>query len=724
MSTESSSPLATQRLTFSVTGMDCAEEIATLRSALTPIPGVVGLDFDLLHRKLVVQLSGPQPSSDTIIGYVKRTGMRATLWDSPANENEKSDNLRRLKSLSTGLSGMLLFTGFSIQLFLTSWKETIGATESVVPWVARILYTTATISGGWFIVPKAWFALRRIRPDMNLLMTMAVAGAFGIGEYFEAAAVTFLFALSLALEQWSIGRARKAIEALMAMSPTKARIVSNNGNEELVDAASVSVGTRVIIKPGEKFPLDGRIVAGTTTVNQAPITGESTPITKEVGSEVFAGTLNEDGAVEVQTVKPFAESTLSQIVKMVGEAHANRAPAEQWVERFARIYTPVVLVAAVLLALIPPLFTGEWGRWIYQSLVLLVIACPCALVISTPVSIVAGLVAAARNGILIKGGKYLEQASHVQVVAMDKTGTLTCGKMQVISVTARSGHTTEELLSIAAALETRSTHPLANAIVKYAKNQGVEVVPASAYQAIPGKGARAQLGGKEHWLGSHRYLEERNQETPDVHKELESLTAKGRSIVVIGNESHVCGYIGLADKLRPDAKKVLEDLRAAGIQHIVMLTGDNAGTAKTIGEEVGVDEIRAELLPQDKVRAVAELVERRGVTAMVGDGVNDAPALARSSLGIAMGAAGTDAALETSDVVLMGDDLSKLPWLIKHSRRTTRIIRENIIASMAVKALFVVLSFSGHASLWGAIAADTGMSLLVVLNALRLTRAN
>lgn len=712
----------TRRAEFLVRGMDCAEEIATLRGELAGLPGVQDLSFDLLNRKMTVEVD-PQPgAAEAIVSAVARTGMTAEPWSDRTEERSSSDEGRRRRSWTTAASGLLLALGFVVHATQRGLAAALGGAGAEAPLLARVASLGAVVLGAWFIAPKAWHSLRRLRPDMNLLMCVAVLGAIGIGELFEAATVAFLFAVSLALEAWSIGRARKAIGALMALSPTKARVIGEGNSEELVEAATVQVGTVVVVKPGEKFPLDGRIVRGRTTVNQAPITGESAPVPKEEGSEVFAGTVNEEGAVEVETVKPFADSTLSQIAKMVGEAHARRSPSEQWVERFARVYTPVVLGGALLVALLPPVFGGEWSTWFYEALVLLVIACPCALVISTPVSIVAALVAAARQGVLVKGGLYMEVPARITAMALDKTGTLTEGRPRVKAVVPRAGHDERELLSIASAVEARSTHPIARAIVEHAAERGIRPAPASDFQMLAGKGAHARVDGVDHWLGSHRYLEERAQETPELHEQLEELAASGSTVVVVGREDHVCGFVALSDRMRPGTPAVLDDLRAAGIRSIVMLTGDNRGTGEALGREAGVDEVRAELLPQDKVRAIEELVAIHGTVAMVGDGVNDAPALARASLGIAMGVAGTDAALETADIALMGDDLSKLGWLVRHSRRTLRVIRANVAASLAVKALFLILALAGRASLWTAIAADMGVSLLVVLNALRLLK--
>ncbi|MBA3481312.1 MAG: cadmium-translocating P-type ATPase, partial [Pirellulales bacterium] len=589
------------------------------------------------------------------------------------------------------------------------------------PAAAKALFGAAILAGVWLVLPKAASALRRLQPDMNLLMTVAVIGAVALGEWFEGATVAFLFSLSLLLESWSVNRARRAVAALMDLSPPMARLQRADGSTEEVSPAQVAVGATFLVKPGERIPLDGRILTGASDVNQAPITGESIPVSKAAGDEVFAGTINGDGALAIESTKPAADTTLAKIIRMVGEAQSRRGPSEQWVEKFSRIYTPAVMAAALMVLVIPPLlFDGQWSDWLYRALVLLVIACPCALVISTPVSIVAGLAAAARQGVLIKGGVYLEAPAHLQAIALDKTGTLTVGQLQVVEVVPWSGHSEQEVIQRAAAMESHSEHPIARAVLAYAAAHGINPKPAADFQIIPGKGARATFNGQDFWLGSHRYLEERGEETDEVHQRLEAMSAQGRTVVVIGNDKHVCGLIALSDELRPEAPQTIRDLHALGVQHVIMLTGDNRPTAEAIATKAGLNEFQSELLPVDKVTAIESLVAKYGRVAMVGDGVNDAPALARATVGIAMGSAGTDAAIETADVALMADDLTRLPWLIRHSRRTLRIIRQNIAFSLAVKLAFVILTFAGVSSLWGAIAADTGASLLVVLNGLRL----
>jgi Cd2+/Zn2+-exporting ATPase len=598
-----------------------------------------------------------------------------------------------------------------------------GGFDGAVATPAIVCYLIGILAGLYLVLPKAWRALVTLRPDMNLLMSVAVIGAIAIGEWFEGAAVAFLFSLSLLLESWSIGRARRAIASLMDLTPPVAHLRHESGEVRDVVPAEVPVGSTLIIRPGEKIPLDGEVTVGISDVNQAPITGESVPVEKQVGSEVFAGTINGDGLLEMRSTKAAEDTTLARIIQMVGDAGSKRAPSEKWVEKFAAVYTPVVMAVALLMLLIPTLLLGQpWSVWIYRSLVLLVIACPCALVISTPVSVVASLAAAARNGVLVKGGVFIELPGKLVAIAMDKTGTLTKGAPEVIDVVPMNDHDEEELLTRGGALELNSNHPLARAIVDETKKRGMTMPPAESFETIQGKGATGVINGKSYWLGSHRYLEQRGQETPEVHQQLEAMQEAGRTVVVIGNDQHVCGFITLADAIRDETREAIKTLHQVGIKQIVMLTGDNEGTAKAIGKESGIDEVHAELLPEDKVAAVEQLVSRYEHVAMIGDGVNDAPALARASLGLAMGAAGSDAAIETADIALMSDDLSKLPWLIEHSRRTLSIIRQNIWFSLAIKALFVVLTLAGVASLWAAIAADMGASLLVIANGLRLLR--
>ena len=722
-------PIGDGRIAFKIQGMDCAEEVDVLRREVGPLVGGEDrLAFDVLNGKMAVSELPAGVSAETIRQAVARTGMRAETWDRGRQRSTDADNRqRRIQAAFTVASGGAILAGIAVHAWmsgsiLAAFGIGTGAALGV-PTAAIAAYLLAVALGSRFVVIKAWFAARRMRPDMNLLMVVAVLGAIAIGEYLEAATVSFLFALSLALESWSVGRARRAIAALLDLAPPTVNLI--DGGERQVAAAEVPVGARFAVKPGERIPLDGRVIEGTSHVNQAPITGESLPVTKEPGAEVFAGTINGDGALTLESTKRAEDTTLAHIIRLVEEAQSQRAESQQWVDRFARVYTPAVMVLAIVVAIAPPLLFGVlWSDWIYRALVLLVIACPCALVISTPVSIVAALAASARAGVLVKGGIHLETPARLRAIAFDKTGTLTEGRPRVAVIEALNSHTVEELLERAAALEARSSHPLARAILEHAQSRGVVPIAAADVQIIPGKGVTGRFDGRSFWLGSHRFLEERGGESAEVHERVEGLEAQGKTVIVVGNDDHVCGIIALADSVRPDAAAMLQELRGMGIEHLVMLTGDNRTTAETIAEATGIDEVHAELLPADKVAAIESLVGTYGQVAMIGDGVNDAPAMSRATLGIAMGAIGSDAAIEAADIALMSDDLAKLPWLIRHSRRTLAIIRQNIAFSLAVKMAFALLTFVGLASLWGAIAADVGASLLVVANGLRLLRTS
>lgn len=719
-----------ERLEFRIHGMDCADEVAILRREIEPIVKTPGrLSFDILRGKMNVDQGDPPVTEAGLVAAVARTGMRAEAWrDEKPSSTDMSFWQRRGRTVLMLASGLLTIAAFSIHASVAGLSGAVGSegtglAESSPPAPAVGLYIAAIVSGGWYVAPRALAAVLRLRPDMNLLMAIAVIGAAAIGEWFEAATVTFLFAFSLALESWSVNRARRAVEALMAIAPPTARLLAADGTTKEVNAADVTVGAMILVKPGDRIPLDGTVRRGTSQVNQAPITGESMPVDKAPPADVFAGTVNGDGALEVEVTRLVGETTLAQIIRMVEEAQSRRAPSEQWVDRFARVYTPVILGVAILIATVPPLLLGgDAGEWFYRALVLLVIGCPCALVISTPVSIVASLAAAAKAGVLVKGGTFIEAPAKLRAVALDKTGTITAGTPQVVDVKPLQNHTEKELLTAMGAIEAHSDHPLARAIVAYVQAKGIVWAPASEVQSVQGRGVTAQIDGKRYWLGSHRYLEELKQEPPELHNDIEQLSSAGRTVVVMGTDDHVCGFITLADAVRPESIAAIRSLHELGVERVVMLTGDNKATADRVAREVGIDEVHAELLPADKVAAVESLVRQYEFVAMIGDGVNDAPAMGRATIGMAMGAVGSDAAIEAADVALMSDDLSRLPWLIKHSRRTMAIIRQNVVLSLAVKAVFVLLTFGGVASLWSAIAADMGVSLVVIANALRLLR--
>ncbi|MEX2015903.1 MAG: heavy metal translocating P-type ATPase [Candidatus Hydrogenedentales bacterium] len=715
--------------TFKIRGMDCAEEVAVLKAAVGPLAGGDDqLAFDLLNGKMTVTRDGVDPAK--VVEAVRRTGMNAVPWEEHVARTKTGggENIwdRHSRMIMAASSGILLLAATVWHVGGHGWADAFGGhlEAHTYPWPVIALYLAVVITGGWFVFPKALFAARRLRPDMNLLMTVAVIGAILIGEWFEAGAVAFLFAVALLLESWSVGRARRAIGALMDLSPTVARYrCPHDGDIEEKPVADVPLGVSVLVRPGEKIPLDGEVTVGSTTVNQSAITGESVPVAKEPGDEVFAGTLNEDGAIEFRVTRAAEDTTLARIIHMVEQAQARRAPSEQWVEKFARVYTPAMMALALAVAVVPPLFTGEWAHWFYEALVILVIACPCALVISTPVSIVSGLTAAARNGVLIKGGIHLETPASLRAIAFDKTGTVTYGRPAVQRIIPLNGHNETELLERAAALESHSTHPLAMAILQRARDAGVAHATAHNVQNVQGKGAEGVFDGRSFWIGSHRFLHEKGGETPETHDKAVALEDAGHSVIAIGNEAHICGLLSVADEVRADSSAVVKALKDAGIEHVTLLTGDNEGTAAAVAAAIDVDSYQSELLPEEKVAAVEQLVAKYKKVAMVGDGINDAPAMAASTLAIAMGAVGTDAAIETADVALMSDDLSRLPWLIGHSRRTLRIIKQNIAFALGLKLVFIVLAFAGLATLWMAIAADMGASLLVIFNALRLLRA-
>jgi Cd2+/Zn2+-exporting ATPase len=572
---------------FKIDGMDCAEEVAVLKKELGPLVGGEDrLSFDLLNAKLTISTGSVSLTPEAVLVAVARTGMKAEVWrDGPKTIVKESFIQRWGRTLLTFVSGLFTVAGFVVHAVIAgSIQEAIGS-EGMglarnIPLMVQVLYGLGILAGAWFVLPRAWLSLRRLRPDMNLLMTVAVVGAAGLGDWFEASTVAFLFSVSLLLEKWSVGHARRAVETLLDLTPPMARLLRPDGSQAEISPDQVPVGAMLLVKPGERFPLDGRVIQGSSHVNQAPITGESLPVTKSPGDVIFAGTINGEGALEVESTKPSGATTLTHLIRMVSEAQSRRSHSEQWVERFAQIYTPVVLGLSLAFFVIPPLlFGGSWSEWFYRALVLLVIACPCALVISTPVSVVAAIAAAARQGVLIKGGAFVEVPGRLRAIAFDKTGTLTEGKPTVVAVIPLDGHTESELLERIASLEAHSEHPLGKAILAYAQERDVPLRPVEDYQIIPGMGAMARFDGKTYWLGSHRYLEKRGQETEEVHAKLETLSQGGVTVVIVGNEHHVCGYITLADRVRPSALKAVETLRALGIESIVMLTGDNTPTA-------------------------------------------------------------------------------------------------------------------------------------------------
>ena len=690
---------------FKVEGLDCHEEVALIERRFKHLAGLETFSADVVAGRLRVEYDAARLSTSAIVGAVADTGMRAWLEHEEPRGNSSGDRRR----------WMLAASGAWLAIALVA--HAIGAIR-----LAQVASLLTIVSGGVPSVRRAWSALRLRTFDMHVLMTVAVAGAIAIGEWLEGATVVFLFGLAQFLESHSMARARRAIRSLMDLSPAEATVV-REGVEQRLPADDVRIGDHVRVRPGEKLPLDGRVVSGESDVNQAPITGESLPVDKRQGDDVFAGSINGHGALEFVTTSVRRDTTLARIIHMVEAAQAERAPAQTFVDRFARLYTPAVMALAAVVALVPPLAGGgEWSVWLYRALVLLVIACPCALVIATPVAIVSALAAGARRGVLIKGGAHLERLASVRSVAFDKTGTLTHGTPVVTDVVAFDGVPASDVLRLAAAVNRHSEHPIGRVIAHQAMSRGLSAPSVTAFRAVPGQGVEGEVDGETVLVGSPRLLTARGVDLGPVEKALRNARETGATTALVARHSRLIGYVTLADAPRETAREVIDLLRQGGIARVEMLTGDGRGAAARVAQVVGVDGVRAELLPHDKVEAVKAMRAEWGSVAMVGDGINDAPALAAADVGIVMGAIGSDAALETADVALMGDDLPKLPFALRLSRATMRTIRANIAIALVVKVIFLVLAVSGYTSLWLAILADTGTSLVVVANGLRLLR--
>ncbi len=726
------SGLMPQVATFLIPALDCPDELALIEKCLRGTPGIVRLSPDYFDRKLRVEFDAALTTTAAVRDAIATAGfpVQVALPVVSAAVDSGVAAREEAKPTRTLLAGTaLLIIAAALHFFVPN-----------PTWFIAAIAIAATIIAGLPVARAAWRALRLRALDMNVLMTVAAAGAIAIGDYFEAATAMCLFALSLWLERLSIARAQRAVRSLVELTPQVAHRLPRrradglniSGDVTDIDPAQLQIGDELLVRPGERMPADGIVLSGQSAVNQAPITGESAPVEKLPGQRVFAGTLNGEGALTVLVARLASDTTLAQIARLIDEARSRRSPTERFVDAFARRYTPAVIGLALLVMVVPPLL-GSWGvawaagasttDWIQRGLVLLVIACPCALVISTPVTIVSALHAATRAGILVKGGEFLERAGQIRRLALDKTGTVTSGQMELVGIEAYNGHAPEELLAIAAGLERHSEHPLAAAITKAAAAQGLPLPNVTEVSALRGLGVRGELAGEAYFLGNARLFSSVDFAlSPNDTSRLRlsnPTTNTANTIAYLGTKRRLLGQVQLADRPRPGTREAIAKLRQLGVEQIVMLTGDNAQTAARIAQEVGITEVHAELLPQDKIDRVRGM-SGNGMLAMIGDGVNDAPALAAADVGIALGGQSSDTALETADVVIMSPELGKVATLIRLSRRARTLLQQNIAFSIGTKLVVIALAAVGYASMWMAVAADVGASLLVIANGMRM----
>ncbi|NMM06359.1 heavy metal translocating P-type ATPase [Polaromonas sp.] len=687
--------------------MDCPTEEGLLRSKLGGMAGVVSMEFNLMQRMLTVthdpKIIAPILAAVRSLGFTPELASDAQAQAEPASEPAKP-------WWPLALAGVA-----AVGSEAANWA-------GLPAWVAALLAAVAVLSCGLTTYKKGWIAIRNGNLNINALMSIAVTGAFVLGQWAEGAMVMVLFTVAELIEAKSLDRARNAIKGLIQLAPERATVLQSDGTWSDVAAKSVQLDAHVRVKPGERIALDGKIVSGRSSINQAPITGESLPVEKTEGDPVFAGTINESGSFEYAVTAVAGDSTLARIIHAVEAAQGARAPTQRFVDQFARIYTPVIFVIALAIAIFPPLLMGgDWFEWVYKALVLLVIACPCALVISTPVTIVSGLAAAARQGILIKGGVYLEAGRKLAWLALDKTGTLTHGKPVQTNFVLLKGSSEAEVRSLAASLASRSDHPVSRALADAAKRDAVALRDVEGFEALPGRGTKGIIDGKPYYVGNHRLIHELGKCSDELEARLSTLEQQGKTVILLADEQDVLGLFAVADTVKDSSRQAIAELHALGIK-TVMLTGDNAHTAKAIAQQVGIDEARGDLLPEDKLKAIESKMGKAGSVGMVGDGINDAPALARADIGFAMGAAGTGTAIETADVALMDDDLRKLPRFVRLSRHTHALLVQNIALALGIKAVFLVLTLIGTGTMWMAVFADVGASLLVIANGLRLLR--
>lgn len=692
--------------TFKIVGMDCSSCAKSIENHINTLPSVKSVNVNFSTGKMKIEHSN---SVQEIISEVSKIGYQASLLGNNQQPPVEQESKKFNDNTYVVLSGVLLAFGF------------IGSFTGLPPLLSTILYAIAMVISGAKPVRSAFYAIKSRSLDMNVLMSAAAIGAAIIGEWFEGATVVWLFAIGNYLQNRSIERTRNSIRNLMDLAPAEAWIKEGTKISK-VSVEEVSVGDIIVVKPGEKISLDGEIILGESSINQAPITGESIPVDKTIGDAVYAGTINEHGSLDIKVTKLAEDTTISKIIQLVEEAQEKKAPTEAFVDKFASIYTPIVFIVALVMIVLPPLLgLGAWGEWFYKGLELLVVACPCALVISTPVAIVSAIGNAAKNGVLIKGGTFLEKAGAITAIAFDKTGTLTEGKPKVTEI--KTFNDSEEvLLSIALTLEEYSTHPIAKSIVNHANDKGIISKNGDSFKSIVGKGVQATIQEETYYAGNLKLFEDLQVSLENVFVHVQEIQSKGKSVVIIGTQQRIMGIIAVSDTIRETSATALNALKQSGVKQTVMLTGDNAGTAKLIASESNINRYFAELLPEDKVNAVRQLQNEGHKVAMVGDGINDAPALATADLGIAMGGAGTDTAMETADIILMADNLEKLPHTMKLSKKALRIIKQNIWFSIIIKVAALALIFPGYLTLWMAVLSDTGAALIVILNSIRLLK--
>ncbi|MBC3481711.1 heavy metal translocating P-type ATPase [Pseudomonas sp. SWRI59] len=694
---------------FRIEAMDCPTEQTLIQDKLGKLAGIEQLEFNLINRVLGVRhtLGG----TVEIERAIDSLGMKAEPLIEGDAATAASASPSKTRWWPLGLSAVAAIAA-----------EVVHFTGLAPEWLVAALALAAILGCGLGTYKKGWIALKNRNLNINALMSIAVTGAVLIGQWPEAAMVMVLFTVAELIEARSLDRARNAISGLMQLTPDMATVQQADGQWREVEVREVAIGAQVRVRPGERIGLDGEVTSGQSSVDQAPITGESLPVEKAMGDKLFAGTINQAGALEYRVTAAAGQSTLARIIKAVEEAQGARAPTQRFVDQFSRIYTPVVFALALAVALIPPLFlAGAWFDWVYRALVLLVVACPCALVISTPVTIVSGLAAAARKGILIKGGVYLEGGRKLDYLALDKTGTLTHGKPVQTDAKVLEPLFEGRAQALAASLGERSDHPVSRAIAQFGRAQGLALSEVGDFAALAGRGVRGVIEGEVYHLGNHRLVEELGLCSPALEAQLDALERQGKTVVLLLDRSGPLALFAVADTVKQSSRQAIAELHELGIK-TVMLTGDNPHTAEAIAAQVGIDRAEGNLLPDDKLKTIEALYSQGHRVGMVGDGINDAPALARAEIGFAMAAAGTDTAIETADVALMDDDLRKIPAFVRLSRQSAAILRQNIILALGIKAIFLAITFAGMATLWMAVFADMGVSLLVVFNGLRLLR--